>query len=281
MTLIASWIGIDSRGPSSIYIMSDSRISWGEKGHYDFGKKIFGCKNHPDILGYCGDVLFPTMVLSQIVDIADEGLLFGADFTCEQKSQAIIDKLIETFEHYPSEVEGIADDSLRIIHCCRDSTNNFYCKTIRWLKKTNKWTIEPIPLTQHSDKLIVVGSGAPDFLRKYKLYWESANKKTSRALFHCFHDTLSNINVASVGGPPQLAGLYRIKNAIFHGIIYNEKRYFQGVNVDNLSNFENVEWRNELFEVCDGNTKMRKKNAKAQPNPLINKEATPRAAPNL
>lgn len=50
MTLLSSWLGVDSRHPSSIYILSDSRISWGDKTKFDYGKKVFGCKNSPDIL---------------------------------------------------------------------------------------------------------------------------------------------------------------------------------------------------------------------------------------
>lgn len=41
MTLLASWIAVDSRKPSSIYILSDSRISWGSAAKFDFGKKVF------------------------------------------------------------------------------------------------------------------------------------------------------------------------------------------------------------------------------------------------
>lgn len=39
MTMLASWIGIDTYGPTSAYIVSDSRISWGKAAAYDHGKK--------------------------------------------------------------------------------------------------------------------------------------------------------------------------------------------------------------------------------------------------
>src|SRR5689334_556270 len=126
MTLLASWVGVDSRKPASIYIMSDSRISWGKAGKFDYGKKVFGCKNSPDIFGYCGDVLFPSIVLNQIVDLADLGLLFENNWTCEQKSQAVITKLIQSFNNYPKEVSGINANGLQIIHCSRDKNGNFY-----------------------------------------------------------------------------------------------------------------------------------------------------------
>lgn len=268
MTLLASWVGVDSRKPSSIYIMSDSRISWGNKAKYDYGKKVFSCKNSPDIFGYCGDVLFPSIIISQIIDLADEGLLFANNATCKEKSQAVMTKLIQSFKNYPSEVNGITADSLQIIHCSRDTNANFYCNKIEWTKKTNKWSGKNIDFKTHSDKLFVVGSGAPEFLEKYKSYWKSENQKTSRALFHCFTDTLTDIKDKHCGGAPQLVGLYRIGNGKSYGIIYNGKRYFQGIQIDNLNNFDNIEWRNELFEICDGNTMKIKNYAQKQPNPL-------------
>lgn len=268
MTLLASWIGVDSRKPSSIYVVSDSRISWGNTAKFDFGKKVFGCKNSPDIFGYCGDVLFPSIVLNQLIDIADQGLLFGDKWPCEQKSQAVIDKLIQSFNNYPKIVSNIMADSLQVIHCSRDNEANFYCKKMRWTKSTNKWTGETLNFKSYSDKLFVVGSGASEFLAKYEEYWRSENQKTSRALFHCFTDTLSNIKDKYCGGAPQLVGLYRIGNARHYGIIHNKKRYFQGVQIDNLNNFGNIEWRNDLFEICDGDTMSRRESAQKQPNPL-------------
>ena len=67
MTVLIGWIGVDSRVPCSAYLMSDSRISWNDQlGAYDYGRKLFAFKNSPDILGYCGDVTFPSMVLSRL-----------------------------------------------------------------------------------------------------------------------------------------------------------------------------------------------------------------------
>lgn len=268
MTLLASWLGVDSRKPSSIYIVSDSRISWGDKANFDYGKKVFGCKNSPDIFGYCGDVLFPSIVLNQIIDIADQGLLFNENATCEEKSQAVINKLIQSFKNYPKEVEGIAANTLEVIHCSRDSEAKFYCNKMKWKKSTNEWKVETIEFNDYSDKLFVVGSGASEFLTKYDYYWESENKKTSRALYHCFTDTLIDVEDKHCGGAPQLVGLYRIGNAIHFGMIYNQKRYFQGVQIDNLNNFDNIQWRNELFEICDGYSMKIKDKAQRQPNPL-------------
>lgn len=41
MTMLVSWIGVDTHGPSSVYIAADSRISWTQEHKFDFGKKVF------------------------------------------------------------------------------------------------------------------------------------------------------------------------------------------------------------------------------------------------
>lgn len=272
MTLIASFIGVDCKfprpKPASIYILSDSRINWGRDAKFDYGRKVFGCKNSPDIFGYCGDVLFPSIVLNQIVEIADQGLLFEFNWTCKQKFQAIVNKLIQIFNKYPKEVNSITADTLQIIHASRDANQDFFCQKIEWRKSTNKWSSETVEFKDYSDKLFILGSGRAEFLRKFSNYAESENQKTSRAVFHCFIDTLSSMKDSYCGGAPQLVGLYRIGNAKFFGIIHDNKRYLHGMLVDDLINFNNVEWRNELFEVCDGITMRRKKDAQRQPNQI-------------
>lgn len=41
MTLLASWAAIDTHGISSAYIVSDSRISWGNKKYFDFILELY------------------------------------------------------------------------------------------------------------------------------------------------------------------------------------------------------------------------------------------------
>jgi len=268
MTLLLSWLGVDSRAPSSIYIASDSRITWNNSNKWDYGRKIFGFRNSPDILGYCGDAFFPTQVLSQIVDIGDKGLLFEKNANSKDKFEAIKEKLIRVFNSYPYDDPNILGNNIVILHASRDKNANFFCHKIEW-NRNNGWHGEKAEFHDHSDKLLVLGSGKREFLEKYQKYWESSNKKTSRAVFHCFCDTLSNINDKYCGGAPQLIGLYRINNPKPFGIIKENRRYLLGMDVTNLINLNNVEWRNELFERCDGITLKRLPGAQKQPNPII------------
>ncbi|GAB3845249.1 hypothetical protein GCM10028822_03440 [Hymenobacter terrigena] len=268
MTLVVSWIAYDSRGPSSIYLLSDSRISWRNGSSFDYARKVFGCVNYPDIFAYSGDVLFPSIVLNQIVNIIDSGMLFNEAWDFEEKFNAFYNKIKQVFQQYPSQVKDIVNDSIQIIHASRISDKNFFCRKIRWLKTTGQWTVENSDFKGYSEKIFVIGSGDEEFLDRY-LRYNIGDGKVSRAVFHCFYEFLINTKNKTCGGAPQLVGLYRNLSARSFGLIHNEKRYFQGLESNDLTDFNGVEWRNELFENCDGQTMTIKSNAKRQPNPLL------------
>jgi hypothetical protein len=267
MTLIVSWVSHDSRGPSSLYLMSDSRISWtnGTTLHkWDHGKKVFAFKNSPDIIGYCGDTLFTTQAISHIVALADAGILFHKTNTADRRFARIKYKIRELLTPYP---EVYMRDSFSIIYGTRIASHEFVCFELTW-SKTQGWKDDKRSVASFSDKLMVLGSGAAEFERKYIDYQNSEIKRTSRAIFQCFCDALENIKDPECGGAPQLAGLYRIQNGIDFGIILKNKRYISGVPVDNLSNFNQLEWRNELFERFNGEQNKIGKGAQRQPNPF-------------
>ena len=269
MTLLASWIGIDTHGPSSIYIASDSRISWSSKEKYDYGRKVFALKHSPDIFGYCGDVLFPSLVLSQILEMADSSLLFDQGSSCETRFNAVKQKLIYQFSKYPNEVETITGETIEVLHASRDPVhmNQFTCNLLKWTRKAG-WQSSIIELPKKSGPLFVRGRGAQEFNDNFSRYEKGPNAGTSRNVFHCFCDSLFNTKELTVGGAPQLAGLIRkpTSTGIYYGIIARGRRYYLGAPVDELSGFDRLVWRNELFERCDGQTGKRKADAQAQPN---------------
>jgi hypothetical protein len=237
---------------------------------YDYGRKVFAFKNSPDILGYCGDVLFPSMVLSQIVEMADSGLLFSAKAPCNAKFNAIRQKLKYQFASYPHEVESITSDTLEILHASRDPTNNklFQCNLLRWTRSSG-WTDIAVDLPPNSGPLFVRGQGGPEFTENFEKYRGGPNARTSRSVFHCFCDSLFNTKIPTVGGAPQLAGVIRKPDSggIYYGVMANGRRYHLGTRIDELENFDRLVWRNELFEICDGRTGKRKVDAQPQPNP--------------
>lgn len=271
MTLLVCWAGIDTHGTSSLYMAADSRISWTSPTHFDYARKVFACSNWPDILGYCGDVLFPSIALGQIVELADAGLLFSEGFSPKQKFQAIVDKLNDLFRQYPAFHSGLSENSLSVIHGSRDPRNNklFFSHTIRW-SEGRGWYGEEMAMPEVSDVLFSLGTGAKEFNDRFNCYRDGPTKDTSRAVFHCFCDTLAHTIQQTVGGAPQLVGIIRKpqSTAITFGVISKGKRTFLGAHIDNLRNFDKIPWRNENFELCNGATMQKLPQAQVQPDPM-------------
>ena len=272
MTLLVSWIGVDTHGISSAYIVSDSRFSW-ENGHFDYGKKVFASHLYPEIFGYVGDVLFPSIILSQIVEMIDSNILFDKSMDCNQKSSLVFEVLSKSISNYPI---NCMSDSMKILYISRenqlDKYPEFYGYLFSWIKISG-WKKEVLAIPSKSAILCQLGSGRNEFIDNYVQYQTGNNSDTSRNVFHCFIKTLFKIHDRYCGGAPQLVGIYRrpCTNARNFGIIYEKKRYFLGNEVPILSNAECIEWRNEFFEICDGNTKSRKETAIRQPDLLRNK----------
>lgn len=268
MTLLVCWTGVDTHGPASIYIASDSRYSSSCARVYDFGRKLFACKSWPDIFGYCGDVLFPSVALGQIVALADEGLLFTENHSADRKFSIVVEKLNDLVSGYPVDEFGLSRNGVSIIHASRvDGCNGgFSCNRINWSVGSG-WTANNVDMPVHSAVLFSDGSGKSAFDIQYESYERGLNSRTSRNVFHSFCDTLDSTNNATVGGAPQLVGLIRKprSSGVNYGIVYEGKRYFLGAHIDNMRSFESIDGRNELFERCDGSTLRRFPHAQQQP----------------
>ncbi len=102
MTSLASWSGVDSRGPSSIYLVSDSRISWGgTPSSFDFGSKVFASSASTDMFSYCGDVLFPVIALGQIESLMAEDILDFEQLSSTQRHSEVATLLKGAFDGFP------------------------------------------------------------------------------------------------------------------------------------------------------------------------------------
>src|SRR5688572_16192088 len=104
MTSLIAWIGVDSHGLASAYFASDSRITWTGQEPWDYGRKLFACQKYPHILGYCGDVLFPTQTLSQVADMIDSGLLLTESDDIDTSSERIVTSISQGLAAYPKSV---------------------------------------------------------------------------------------------------------------------------------------------------------------------------------
>ncbi len=269
MTLIAGWIACDQRGPCSAYIASDSRISNGIN-HYDNSQKVFALKNTPDILGYCGEVLFTNQAIARLVSTCDEGKILSPDMECEERGNLLFRELSAAHNNYT-----LNNAEISIYYIGRNKDKVFQAYKYQWEKYLG-WKIIDIDTKMNKSRLIFCdGSGKNEFNSKYiKLFRNGNNESTSRNYFHCFCDTLNDIKDQYCGGVVQLAGLYNGEkfNGMYHGIILNSHRYYKGSEVLSDIGFDKIRWYNYNFEICNYKTLKIEEGAMRQP---ISKKATP------
>ena len=267
MTSLVAWVGADSRGPASLNIASDSRISWATgasvRYHWDHGKKIFASSTAPLIVGYVGDVLFPALVLPGVIDRIDRQVFREDGPTVK----GLISVLRREWRDYPAELRR----PLTIYIGYR--VGERMLAEFRLTALSNKdggidsWRTRDIPVVPTSNWLVLDGSGRTAITRALEAWQKSAAAGTSRSIFSAFVDAVvSGVDPFS-GGAPQLACLYRIGAGRLLGIIHRNQRYFAGMRLIGDEAVGNVEWRNALFERADGRTKSLLSGAQAQPRP--------------
>ena len=267
MTLIVSWIGVDDKKHgkeiASLYISSDSRYTWGNSEKYDYGIKVFGSTRFPDIFGFCGDVLFPSTILGQVIPQIDNGILFDSSDNAETKSNKIFSYVKTSLERYP---KNLISDNFTILHGTRfEKTFKLFKLSLGSDKKLYK---EEIHLGKISTKVFSGGSGSNEFDKNWR-QWESEkhnNYRTSRAVYHCLNKTMKEIRDHRTGGLPQIIGLYRIKNTRLFGIVENKKKYIYGKESSEDINSLSIEWRNENFERMNPETLKILEGAQIQPS---------------
>lgn len=269
MTTIVVWVGVDTHGPASAYIASDSRISWSLKktidGKWDWGRKTFASTRFPDIAGYWGDVLFPAITLSQFFANLDLGVVapFGGNSIGRFQS---LEKMLRLSQ---SQMSRRYREPFSVIYVSRDGeglSGSFRIRTISW-SSTDGWSRKTLHLPSRSGVIQLSGSGL-DVAQAYLAKWnKSAAGGTSRAVFSAFVDGLNSGADPHSGGPPQLVGLYRIGFGRTIGTVVGRMRYLNGMPVTARTPGETVEWRNELFERASGKTKRRLKGAQMHERP--------------
>ena len=253
MTSIVVWAGVDTRGPASLYVASDSRIVWEDKKDtWDQGRKVFS-SSRPHIFGYWGDIIFPVLAIPTIIDRIDRGVLVSHGRGWHAEIQQAIRLL---WSNYP---KGQRRD-FGIMHGFRagEGTNCIFSVAIyAYEHVSDTWITLEIPMPERSAVLRIAGSGIPQ-IRQALTPWQSSKAaNTSRAVFSAFCESIAGRGDPLTGGPPQLAGLYRIGPGRLFGVIYNNKRYFAGAALTGSENPDEIEWRNRLFERMDGRTKKR------------------------
>ena len=255
MTSLVVWVGADSRGPASLYMASDSRASWGSRNAYlswDFCRKLFILPGRPDVLGYAGPIVLVSHTLAGVVDQILTGYL-PYPASPQARFDLVCSRLKVAHAAYPAQL--LSPYSVLVRHA------------------RGRGYAGRLPCVLGLLDGCGVGNGAASRSAaivaswRIRLRWASRHRldrqlgrhdtggRTSRSVFSGLCDAIASGADPLTGGAPQLAGIYRKGGAECLGIVWEGARYFMGhpdtlVAVDPSA----VEWRNGLFERCDGAT---------------------------
>jgi hypothetical protein len=232
---------------------SDSRISWGSsRARWDAGRKLFLCRRNPDIFGYSGDVVFPSLVLGQITEAADTGLLFLHTDDSESRHSKFLTAIKASF----GRTQNAPTRDFRILHASRQHSGpkaQFHLWCLSYSAAANSWSDASIVVPSlRSELLAVVGSGSKS-IKSQGLRWEKSDQAgTSRAIFAAFCDSIRSSADPLSGGVPQLVGMYHTRLPQPFGIVQDDQRYFHGFPLADGIEPDAIEWRDELFQRIDG-----------------------------
>jgi len=257
MTSIVVWSAADARGPASINIATDSRISWGGTHHWDQGKKVFAASSRPLVVGFVGDVLFPTLSIPVVLDRIDRGMFDGG----ASLSSTVIAAIRALWRDYPDREHRLQ----KIFIAYRTGAGMAATFGLTVMSHAggpkSRWTTSEVAIPPRSLPLVVGGSGAPSIRRTLKLWEDSTASGTSRAVFSALAESITDGIDPLSGGAPQLGSLYRVGDGRLLGVVHNNQRYFAGAHLLGNETILPAEWRNALFEITDGQTKRRRPDA--------------------
>ncbi len=175
MTTLISWVAIDERQPSAIYLASDSRITWPNKTHWSLGKKLYASTKHPEIFAFCGDVLFPVQILDRLCSKIDFEHVLSNDITFEEKLEIVREIISESFASYPLDARGCFE-----IHYISRSGNGmesqFHAGAISWSSQLGMQA-EILDMPVVSGLMSSSGTGKKSFSNCYHR-WKTSEIKT-------------------------------------------------------------------------------------------------------
>lgn len=252
MTTLISWLAYSNNKQASIYIASDSRFNWDDNKVWDRGRKIYCSSKYPDILGYAGDVVFCSQIISQTITYIDACNIFEAPFSVERKVETISSLIERSLLLLPQEIIANPEFSFSIIYATRESKYSFKAFKMSWDNK-NKWSVEALP-TDKPGLLYYGGTGGNKYKEMYtNLFSGSDIGGLSRAFFCALQMHVASQADPATGGPLQLAAIFTNGVPKPHGYIESGKRFIYGVEVPEHENINTIRWVNERFENCDGN----------------------------
>jgi hypothetical protein len=272
VTTLASWVGVDSRGIASLYIVSDSRLSGFRSDSReiagtltDESQKIFSCETQPHIFGYVGWERYPVATLETLISLIDYEEFFSRSDDLDARQARIFGflkaNLRSSRSHGPP-------SPFAILHAARKGSgknSRFGLWSFQW--SPNKgWKVTKERIRKKSVILFSGGSGKRG-LRSRDLAWRRKIGTTSRGAFGAFCQALARGIDPQSGGAPQLAGLFRKFGAKYFGVIYQRRCYYKGKEVAPSVVPRGTIWFNERLELFDPIAMTRRPGAQPQPSP--------------
>ena len=203
------------------------------------------------VLGYVGDVLFPSLVLGQIAAAIDEDLLAHDAADGVRVVERARDMLKTAFLGLPQSERR----SFTAVHGSRVGEGmgcTFLLHVTAW-SSAGGWQERTLGSPDRSGAILILGSGESE-IALWKGRWDSsAVGGTSRAVFGAFCDALAEGRDEQTGGAPQLVGMYRTGPARPFGVVQGGRAFLFGLPIDaaDLPGELALEWRNSVFERCD------------------------------
>lgn len=251
MTSFVAWLGADSRGPTSLYFASDSRITWGkDKRGWETGRKVFGCQSAAELFGFTGYILLPQSIITRVVDFIDSRVLpplAGCSASARVETlRAIVQREVD------SHLQPFEDD-FSVFYAAREGEGmpphatfhvfEVYCNAAR-----RSVEVFSFGIPAESSMLVAHGTGA-GAVRGWVNKWALSDQGgTSRAVFSAFCDSLRSGEDPRTGGEPQLVGLYRQGHARQFGVVSAKGASIGGLLQVPVDPRARIEWRDELFQ---------------------------------
>jgi hypothetical protein len=267
--MLVSWVAVDSRSDSSLYIVSDSRVTDGHGRVNDHARKLYACCTQPHIFGYVGWCDYPRAALERLVEAIDNGLFTDADNLSIRQTK-IFAFLKESLLAALRREQPVYAAPFSIVHGARKGSglqSEFWLWILDWVPGKG-WHIQTRRTkSQRSRLLFSSGSGQRDLRRLVRVWQKSDAANTSRSMFSAFCDALVATSDPSTGGAPQLVGLFRKGPGRSFAVVYRKSRYLAGRKVDPVEVDEKLFCPNDLFERVDIASTNRLPHAQRQPRP--------------
>ena len=217
---------------------------------------MFSCRIEPHIFGYSGDVVFPSLVLAQIVSAIDNGVLFRTQAGAEEKHDVVYESLKRSFRRR----RDTPDQDFWILHALRtgeDATRKFSVSQVSYSSKQKRWSSAPLAVLPKTGVIAVLGTGKSSVEKHIDRWTKSDVGARSSAFFSGFCDALFSGEDKHSGGMPQIGALNPGSHAQILGFIHDGAHYLNGLEVIPVKTLHRIKWFDRHFQNINPSTMQR------------------------